>query len=158
MCSICHGSTKVPGLSFTGLLFSCSVVCDSVTLWTAAHEASLSFTIPWSLFKLMSSESVMPSNHLILFCPLLLLPSVFLSIRVFSNESALGIKWPKYWRCILVSIIGSSQATHCGQEKCFDWPGLGGEEMVSQSNIRVLVPERERRMLGGWAKKADACF
>ena len=59
--------------------------------------ASLSFTIPWSLLKLMSIESVMPSNHLVLCHPLLLLPSIFPSIRVFSNESALLIRWPKYW-------------------------------------------------------------
>ena len=65
---------------------------------TAAHQASLSFTISQSLFKLMSSESVMPSNHLILCRPLLLLPSVLPSIKVFSNESALRIRWPKYWR------------------------------------------------------------
>ena len=68
-----------------------------VTSWTAARQASLSFTISWSLFKLMSVESVMSSNHLILCRPLLLLPSIFPSIRVFSNESALCIKWPKYW-------------------------------------------------------------
>ena len=65
--------------------------------WTAAYQASLSFTISWSLLKLMSIESVMPSNHLILCHPLLLLPSIFSSIRVFSNESALWIRWPKYW-------------------------------------------------------------
>ena len=60
-----------------------------VTPWTVAHQASLSFTISWSLLKIMSIESVMPSNHLILCCPLLLLPSIFPSIRVFSNKSAL---------------------------------------------------------------------
>ena len=65
--------------------------------WTAARQASLSFTIPQSLLKLMSIESVMPTNHLVLCCPLLLLPSIFPSIRVFSNESALHIRWPKYW-------------------------------------------------------------
>ena len=65
--------------------------------WTAAHQASLSFTISQSLLRLMSIESVMPSNHLILCCPLLLLPSIFPSIRVFSSESALHIRWPKYW-------------------------------------------------------------
>ena len=64
-------------------------------LWTAAHQASLSFTILQSLLKLMSIESVMPSNKLILCLPLLLLPSVFPSIRVFSNKSALRIRWPK---------------------------------------------------------------
>ena len=72
----------------------CPTLC---TLWTAAHQASLSFTISWSLLKLMSIESVTPSNHLILCRPLLLLPSIFPSIRVFSNESVLCIRWPKYW-------------------------------------------------------------
>ena len=68
-----------------------------VTPWTAARQASLSITISLSLFKLMSIESVRPSNHLILCHPLLLLPSIFPSIRVFSNELALLIRWPKYW-------------------------------------------------------------
>ena len=68
-----------------------------VTPWIAAHQASLSITNSWSLPKLMSIESVMPSNHLIFCRPLLLLPSIFPSIRVFSNESAFLIKWPKYW-------------------------------------------------------------
>ena len=67
------------------------------TLWTAAHQASMSFTISRSLLKLMSSESVMPSNHLIFCHPLLLLPSVFPSISVLSNELVLHIRWPKYW-------------------------------------------------------------
>ena len=67
------------------------------TPWTAARQASLSFTISWSLLKLMSIESVMPSNHLVLCCPLLLLPSVFPSIQVFNNELSLPIRWPKYW-------------------------------------------------------------
>ena len=67
------------------------------TPWTGACQASLSFTTSWSLFKFMSIESVMPSNHLILCHPLLLLPSVFPSIRVFSNGSALHIRWPEYW-------------------------------------------------------------
>ena len=65
--------------------------------WTAARQASLTITICQSLLKFMSIESVMPSNHLIFYCPLLLLPSIFPSIRVFSNESALYIRWPKYW-------------------------------------------------------------
>ena len=67
------------------------------TPWTAAHKASLSIINSWSLLKLMSIKSVMPSNHLILCYPLLLLPSIFPSIKVFSNESALCIRWPKYW-------------------------------------------------------------
>ena len=65
--------------------------------WTAACQASLSFTIPRSLPKFMSIALVMPPSHLILWCPLLLLPSVFPSIRDFSNESAVRIRWPKYW-------------------------------------------------------------
>ena len=67
------------------------------TPWTAARQASLSLTNSWSLLRLMSIKSVMPFNHLILCQPLLLLPSIFPSIRVFSNESTLCIKWPKYW-------------------------------------------------------------
>ena len=67
-----------------------------MTPWTAAHQASLSITNFWSLLKLMSIELVTPSNHLILCCPLLLLPSIFPNIRVFSNESVLHIRWPKY--------------------------------------------------------------
>ena len=70
---------------------------NSVTQWTAAHQPSLSITNSQSLFKLMSIESVMASNHPILCRPLLLLPSIFPSIRVFSNESVLRIWWPKYW-------------------------------------------------------------
>ena len=68
-----------------------------MTPWAAAHQDSLFITNIQSLLKLMSIESVMPSNHLILCCPLLLLPSIFPSIRVFSNASALRIRWPKYW-------------------------------------------------------------
>ena len=76
---------------------SLSSVWLFVIPWTAACQASLSFTIVWSLVKLMSIESVIPSNHLILCSRLLLLPSIFPRIRVFSNESALHIRWPKYW-------------------------------------------------------------
>ena len=67
------------------------------TPWTPACQASLSFTISQSLLKLMCIESMMPSNHLVLFCPLLLLSSIFPSFRVFSSESALQFRWPKYW-------------------------------------------------------------
>ena len=75
---------------------SLSRVWFFVTPWTIALQASLSFTISWSLLKLRSIESVMPCNHLALCCPLLLLPSIFPSIRVFPNESVLQIRWPKY--------------------------------------------------------------
>ena len=74
----------------------CLTLCDPST-WTAVHQASLSITNSQSLLKLMSIELVMPSSHLILCRPLFLLPSVFPSIRVFSQESALHIRWPKYW-------------------------------------------------------------
>ena len=77
--------------------FSRSVVSDFATPWTAAHQASLSITNSQSLLKLMCIESVMPSKHLILCHSLLLPPSIFPSIRLFSNESALYIRWPKYW-------------------------------------------------------------
>ena len=77
--------------------FSCSVVSDSEIPWTAARQASLSITNSWSLLKLMLIESVMPSNHLILCRPLLLPSSIFPSIRVFSNESVLHIRWPMCW-------------------------------------------------------------
>ena len=80
--------SSVQSLSYVGLF---------ATPWTAAHQASLSITNSWSLLKLMSIESVMPSNHLILCRPLLLPPSIFPRIRVFSNESALRIRWSKYW-------------------------------------------------------------
>ena len=74
-----------------------SRVCLFATAWTIAHQASLSITNSWSLLKLMSIKSVMPSNHLILCRPLLLLPSIFPSISIFSKESVLHIRWPKYW-------------------------------------------------------------
>ena len=83
--------------SSSAVQFGCSIMSDSATPWTAARQASLSITNSWSLLKLVSIESVMPSNHLILCHPLLLLPSIFPSIRVFSNESVLSIRWPKYW-------------------------------------------------------------
>ena len=90
-------------------LFTCKVILVSqsvqslsrvrlfATPWTAARQASLSITSSWSPPKPMSIKSVMPSNHLIFRCPLLLLPSIFPSIRVFSNKSTLRIRWPKYW-------------------------------------------------------------
>ena len=76
---------------------SLSCVRLFATPWAAACQASLSITNSWSLLKLISIESVMPSNHLIFCRPLLLLPSIFPSFRVFSNESVLRIRWPKYW-------------------------------------------------------------
>ena len=79
------------------MLFSVTQLCPTKTPRTKAHQASLSFTNSRSLYKLMCIKSVMSSNHLILYRPLLLLPSIFSSIRVFSNESTLRMRWPKYW-------------------------------------------------------------
>ena len=86
-----------PSFNSFSVHFGLSCVRLFATPWITAHQASLSITSSRSLPKLMFIESVMPSNHLILCCAFLLLPSVFPSIRVFSNESALRIKWPKYW-------------------------------------------------------------
>ena len=79
---------------FSSVAKSCPTLCNP---WTAACQASLSITNSQSLLKIMSFESVMPCNHIILCRPLLLLPSIFPSIRVFSYEAALHIRWPKYW-------------------------------------------------------------
>ena len=86
-----------PQSVFVVVVQSLSPVWLFATPWTATRQASLSFTISQTLLKLMPIESVMPSSHLVLCHPLLLLPSIFPSIRVISNESALHIKWPKYW-------------------------------------------------------------
>ena len=92
------------------------------TPWTAAPKASLSITTSWSLLKLMCIESVMPSNHLILCHPLLLLPSIFPNIRVFSNESALHIRWPEY---------GVSASTSVLPMNTQDWSPLGWTDWIS---------------------------
>ena len=94
--------TETELLQFSSVAQSCLTLCDP---WTAAHQASLSIIISWSLLKLMSIELVMPSNHLVLCHPFLLPPSTFPSIRVFSSESLLSIRWPKYWSFILTMIV-----------------------------------------------------
>ena len=95
-------------LVYASVQFSGSVMSDSASPWTAALQPSLSITNSQSLLKLMSVESVMLSKHLILCHPLLLLPSIFPSIGVFSNESVLHIRWPKYWS-FSFSIIPSNE-------------------------------------------------
>ena len=102
--------------------FSLSVVSDSATKWTAAHQASMSITNSWSLLKFISIESVMPSNHLILCHPLLLLPSIIPSIRVFSNESVLHIRWPK---------VGASASALVHPINVQDWFPLGWTGWIS---------------------------
>ena len=95
--SITWNSSKWNCFFFSYFVQLLSYVQIFATPWTAANQAFLLFTISWSLLKLMSIESVMPSNYVILCRSLLLLPSIFPSIRVFSNESVLRIRWPKYW-------------------------------------------------------------
>ena len=104
ICLFYEASHRTLGLTVLCVWGHIIVVVQSIshvqlfaTPLTAAHQASLSITNSWSLLKLLSIELVMPSNHLILCCPLLLLPSIFPSIRVLSNESVLCIRWPKYW-------------------------------------------------------------
>ena len=94
---ICWNIFPLYPLPFSSVQFSHSVVSNSATAWTTECQASLSVTNFWSLLKLMSVESVMPSNHLILCHPFVLPLSIFPSIRVFLNESVFHIRWPKYW-------------------------------------------------------------
>ena len=89
-----HCLSTLSSFSFSSVTQLCLTLCDP---WTATCQASLSITKSLSLLKLMSIEAVMPSNHLILCCPFLLPPSIFPSIKVFSNESVLHIRWPEYW-------------------------------------------------------------
>ena len=103
------------------------------TPWTTARQASLSISNSWSLPKLMSTELVMPSNHLILCRPLLLLPSIFPNIRVFSNESALRIMWPKYWS---FNFNTSPSNEHPGLILCkMNWMDL----LAVQGTLRSLL-------------------
>ena len=116
---------------FSSVQFSRSVVSDSVTEWTEACQASLSITNSQSLLILTPIDSVMPSNHLILCHPLLLLPSIFPSIRVFPNESVLGIRWPKYWNIrhierLLISGRWALGKAHCWALKIFCCVELSG--------------------------------
>ena len=125
-------SSVVQSLNRVGLL---------VTPWTAARQASLSFTISWSLLKLMSTESVMPSNHLTLCHPLLLLPAVFPSSRVFSNESAVRIRWPKYWS---FNFIISPSSEYSGLISLrMDWLHL----LTVQGTLKSLLQPQFRRTL-----------
>ena len=115
-----------------------------VTVWTAARQASLSITISWSLLRLMYIESMMPSNLLILYHPLLLLPSVFPSIRVFSSESVLLIRWPKYWS-FSFSIIPSNE--HPGLISFrMDWLDL----LAVQGTLKSLLQHHSSKALILW--------
>ena len=113
-------------------LFSC--VQFFATPWAVASQASLSITNSWSLLKFMSIESVMPSNYLILCHPLLLLPSILPSIRIFSNESVLCIRWPRYWS---ISISPSNE--YSGNPKGFPLGLTGWISLLSKGLSRVFT-------------------
>ena len=108
-----------------------------VTAWTTAHQASLSNTNSWNLLKLMSSESVMPSNYLILCRPLLFPPSIFSSIRIFSIESVLHIRWPKYWSFS----FSFSPSNECSALNSFrrDWLDLLAVQGTLKSLLQTTV-------------------
>ena len=115
-----------------------------MTPWTAAHQASLSFTISQSRLKLMSLESVMTSNHLILCCPLLFLPSIFPSIRVFLNESVLHIRWPKY--CSFSFSISSSNEYSGLISFRMDWLDV----LAVQGTLKSLLQHRSSKASIFW--------
>ena len=125
---------------------SLSRVWLSVTPWTAAQSACLSITNSQSLPKFMSAESVTPSNHLILCCPLLLLPSIFPSIRVFSNESALCIRWPKYW----VSASTSVLPTNIKNWFPLGWTGWISLQSKGLSGIFSNTTVQEHQFFSTW--------
>ena len=114
---------------------------------TAAHQASLSFTISWHLLSLMCIESVMPSNHLILCHPLLLLPSIFLSIRVFSSESDLHIKWSKYWS-FSFSICSSNKYSGLISFR-IDWSDL----LAVQGTLKSLLQHHSSKASVLWRSR-----
>ena len=136
MCSL--SSTINSSVQFSSVQ-SLNSVRLFATPWTAAHQASLSITSSWSLLKFISIESVMPSNHLILCGLLLLLPSIFPSIRVFSNESALHIRWQKYWS---FSFNSSSSNEHPGLISFrMDWLDL----LAVQGTLKSLLQHRSSK-------------
>ena len=114
---------------------------NSATPWTAACQPSLSITSSRSLLKLMSIESVMPSNHLILCCPRLLPPSIFTSIRVFSSESVLHIRWPKYWS-FSFSISPSNEYSGLISFR-MDWMDL----LAVQGTLKTLLQHHSSKAL-----------
>ena len=130
------GAWQVIQIQVRSVQFSLSVMSDSATPWTVECQASLSITNSWSLLKLMSIESVMPSHYLIPYHPLLLLPSIFPSIRVFSNESALPVGWPKYW----VSFSISPSNVYSGLISFrIDWFGLLAVQRTLKSILQAQL-------------------
>jgi len=110
-----------------------------VTPWTAACQASLSITNSWNLLKLMSIKLMIPSNHLILCCPLLLLPSIFPSIRVFSSESVLPINWPKFWSfSFSISISPSNEYSGLISFR-MDWLDLLVKSLLQHHSVKLCT-------------------
>ena len=130
---ICKLYTSVQSLSRV-LLFA--------TPWTAAHQFSQSITNSWSLLKLMSNELVMSSNHLILSCPLFLLPSIFLNIKVFSNESVIRIRWPKYYWSFSFNISPSNEYSGLISFR-IDWLDL----LAVQGTLKSLLQHHTSKAL-----------
>ena len=130
------------GSWISSVQFSGSVVSDSATTWIATCQASLSITNSWSLLKLMSIESAMPSSHLTLCCPLLLLPPIPPSTRIFSNESTLHIRWPKYWS-FSFSISPSNEHTGLISFR-MDWLDL----LAVQGTLKSLLQHQKHQFFG----------
>ena len=152
------GPGSPSGLSLTmvflALLLSHSVVSDSATLWTAACQASLSFTISQSLLSLMSIESVMLSNRLILCHPLLLLPSIFPNIKLFSSESALLVRWPKYWKFTFTFSISPSNEYSGLISFKIDWLDLLGV----QGTLKSLLQHHSSKASILWCWEPAYCI
>ena len=142
-------SVKLLFTRFVFALKSLSHVRMFVTPWTVAHQASLSFTIFWSLLTLMSIEAVMPSYHLIPCHPLIFLPSIFPSIRVFSNESVVHIRWPKYWS-FSFSISASSEYSGLISLR-IDW----FDHFAVQRTLKSLLQHHSSKASILWC---SACF
>ena len=143
--SWCCFKAYIECIQFNIVVHSLSCVWLFAVPWTAAHQASLSIINSWSLLKLMPTESMMPSNHLILCCPLLLLPSIFPSIRVFSNESALHTRWPKDWS-FSFSISPSNEYLRLISFR-IDWPDFHAVQrtlktLLQHHNLKASILQR----------------
>ena len=140
-------TTLLIGCQFSSVAQSCPTLCDPMT---AACQASLSITNSQSLLKLMSIESVVPSNHLILCRPLLLLPSIFPSIRVFSNESVLHIRWPNYWS-FSFSISPSNEYSGLISFR-IDWLDL----LAVQGTLKSLLQHHSSKVSTLWSSASQS--
>ena len=142
-----HNLVYLPSVQFNSVQLLSRVQLFA-TPWTAAHQASLSITNSRNLLKLVSIESMMPSNHLILCHPLLLLPSIIPSIRVFSNESVLHIRWPKYWS-FSFSISPSDEYSRLISFRT-DWLDF----LAVQGTLKSLLQHHKFKSINSALKKA----